>query len=223
LEQEKKKLDEIKAKKEADKKASQIKNQSQKEAAQTLQDEIKLLEVRAGGNEEAIKAAERELALKQKAREIQTQLQTDAKTALDIAKQMQALEDKAQKAKDRPEGRIQGYSSERQGGRNEARGRATQRAAESAEKRAGAYSRGFEGLDPAYARGDFGYFDPKNWQNADYEAGRYYKPQRPINPNASADAMNANQAGSSPVVTTLNELKEFASRSAIALESLSAV
>jgi len=211
LEQEKKKLDDIKAKKDADKQAAQVKTQGQKEAAQALQDEIRLLEVRAGGNEEAIKAAERELALKQKAREIQTQLQTDAKTALDIAKQMQALEDKAQKAKDRPEGRIQGYSSERQGGVGAARGRAAQRAADSAAKRAGAYSRGFEGLDPAYARGDFGYFDDSREAalNSNFEAGRYYKPDRPINPTANADAMNANQAGStSPVVGSIQQLEQ---------------
>jgi len=160
LEEEKKKLDDIKAKKDADKQATQSKIESQKEAAQSLQDEIRLLEVRANGDEKAIKAAERELALKQKVREIQTQLQIDAKTALDIAKQMQALEDKAQKAKDRPEGRIQGYSSERQGGAGAARGRAAQRAADSAAGRAGAYSRGFGGLaelnanriDPNFAR-----------------------------------------------------------------------
>jgi hypothetical protein len=188
LEQEKKKLDEIKAKKEADKKASQIKNQSQKEAAQTLQDEIRLLEVRAGGDEDAIKAAERELALKQKAREIQTQLQTDAKTALDIAKQMQALEDKAQKAKDRPEGRIQGYSFERQGGRNEARGRAAQRAADSAAKRAGAYSRGFGGL----AEFNANQIDPNF--------------AKPITPNL--DAMKAPPSTSGPVVGSIQQLEQ---------------
>jgi hypothetical protein len=188
LEQEKKKLDDIKAKKEADKKASQIKNQGQKEAAQTLQDEIRLLEVRAGGNEESIKAAERELALKQKAREIQTQLQTDAKTALDIAKQMQALEDKAQKAKDRPEGRIQGYSSGRQGGAGAARGRAAQRAADSAAKRAGAYSRGFGGL----AEFNANQIDPNF--------------ARPMTPNL--DAMKAPPSTSGPVVGSIQQLEQ---------------
>lgn len=160
LEEEKRKLDAIKKQKDADAKASQTKIQSQKEAAQALQDEMRLLEARASGDEKAIKAAEREIALKQKARDIQTQLQIDAKTALDIAKQMQALEDKAEKATDRPEGRIQGYSSERQGGREGARARAAQRASDSATKRAGAYGRAFGGLaefernqkDPNFAR-----------------------------------------------------------------------
>ena len=201
LDQEKKKLDDIQAKKDADKKTSQIKTQGQKEAAQSLQDEIRLLEVKASGDEKAIKEAEREIALKQKARDIQTQLQTDAKTALDIAKQMQALEDKAQKAKDRPEGRIQGYSSERQGGAEEARGRAAQRAAESASKRAGAYSRGFGGL------GDF-YNDQNNPNFA-----------KPMTPNL--DRMNSST--SSPVVPLLTEIKDSMARTASAIETLSAV
>lgn len=188
LEQEKKKLDEIKAKKDADKQAAQIKTQGQKEAAQSLQDEIRLLEVRASGDEKAIKAAERELALKQKAREIQTQLQTDAKTALDIAKQMQALEDKAQKAKDRPEGRIQGYSSERQGGAGAARARAAQRAAESATSRAGAYSRGFGGIGEFYS----------NQTNPNFA--------RPMTPNL--DAMKAPPSTSGPVVGSIQQLEQ---------------
>lgn len=188
LEQEKKKLDDIKAKKEADKKASQVKTQGQKEAAQTLQDEIRLLEVKASGNEEAIKAAERELALKQKAREIQTQLQVDAKTALDIAKQMQALEDKVQKAKDRPEGRIQGYSSERQGGVGAARARAAQRAADSATSRAGAYSRGFGGIGEFYS----------NQTNPNFA--------RPMTPNL--DAMKAPPSTSGPVVGSIQQLEQ---------------
>jgi hypothetical protein len=68
---------------------------------------------------------------------------------MEIAERMQGLQDAADEAADgggKKEGRIQGYSWERQGGTDAARGRAGMRAAESEQRRSQAYSRSFGGL-----------------------------------------------------------------------------
>jgi len=205
------------------KQAAQTKVESQKTFAQSLEDEIKILEAKATGDQEAIKQAEREIAVKNKAREIQQQLGKNAKEALDIAERMQALQDAANEAaegKGKKEGRIKGYSQERQGGSDEARARAVERAGASESKRREAMSRGFEGLDPAYARGDFGYFDSSREAvlKSSFEAGRYYKPEKPINPNNTAPPIKgpnnpnpetANNSGVTPVVSSVDRLYQL--------------
>lgn len=200
LNQQKQKQDQINAANETARKGAQTKVESQKNFAQSLEDEFRLLTAKASGNDKAVQAVERELAIKERTKSIQQQLGVDAKTALDIATKMQNLADKASGA-DGKGGRIQGYSSERQGGADESRGRAAQRAAESASKRAGAYSRGFGGL------GDF-YNDQNNPNFA-----------KPMTPNL--DKMNSST--SSPVVPLLTEIKDSMARTASALETLSAV
>jgi hypothetical protein len=153
LDQAKQKQDALNAAAKAAKQIAQTKVESQKTFAQSLEDEIKILEAKVTGDQEAIKQAEREIAVKNKAREIQQQLGKNAKEAMEIAERMQGLQDAADEAaegKGKREGRIQGYSWERQGGSDEARGRAATRRKESDEKRAKAYQRGFGGLDEFY-------------------------------------------------------------------------
>jgi len=149
LDQAKRKQDAINEAAKREKQIRQSKVESQKTFAQSLEDEIKILEAKATGDQEAIKQAEREIAVKNKAREIQQQLGKNAKEAMEIAERMQGLQDAADEAADgggKKEGRIQGYSFERQGGADEARGRAATRRKESDEKRAKAYERGFGGM-----------------------------------------------------------------------------
>jgi hypothetical protein len=156
LDEAKRKQDGInQANKEARKNAqSQI--ESQKNAAQSLEDEIRMIDARASGDDKRIKAAERELAIKEKSRQIQQQLGLTADKATAIATTIQDAKEKAD-AKESGGGgdggrkKIMGYSWERQGGRDEARGRAATRRQESDAKRSEAYKRGFGGLDDFYA------------------------------------------------------------------------
>lgn len=97
LDDAKRKQDAIDEKKDADKKATQSKIEGQKEAAQALQDEIDLLTVRATGDEKAIRDAEAALAIKQRARQIQRDMNVDAKTSMGIAQQIASLEQKGKK------------------------------------------------------------------------------------------------------------------------------
>jgi hypothetical protein len=153
LDQAKQKQDALNSAAKAAKKEEQSKVESQKTFAESLKDEVKILGAKATGDEEAIKQAEREIAIKNKAREIQQQLGKSATDAMDIAERMQGLQDAADEAADgagKKEGRIQGYSWERQGGSDEARGRAATRRKESDEKRAKAYERGFGGIGEFY-------------------------------------------------------------------------
>lgn len=94
VDQEKKKLDAIKNKRDADKKTTQSKVEDQKNAAQALQDEIDLLTVRATQDKKAIADAEAHLAIKQRARQIQRDLNVDSKTAMGFAEQIASLEKK---------------------------------------------------------------------------------------------------------------------------------
>ena len=210
LDQAKQKQDQLNAAAKAAKQIAQTKVESQKNFAQSLEDEVKILEAKATGDEDAIKKAEREVEIKNRAREIQLQLGKNAKEALDIAERMQALQDAANEAaegKGKREGRIQGYSWERQGGSDEARGRAATRRKESDEKRAKAYERGFGGIGEFY----------ENQTNPNFA-----KPQTPmldaskLKPVQSSSDNNAS-------VTALTEMKDLMARSVTALESLSAV
>jgi hypothetical protein len=145
LDQAKRKQEALNEAAKAAKQAAQTKVESQKTFAQSLEDEIKILEAKATGDQEAIKQAEREISVKAKAREIQLQLGKNAREAMEIAERMQALQDAAE-GKGEKSGRIQGYSFERQGGTDAARSRAGMRAAESEQRRSQAYSRSFGGL-----------------------------------------------------------------------------
>jgi hypothetical protein len=97
LDEAKRKQDAIDSKKDADRKATQSKIEGQKEAAQALQDEIDLLTVRASGDEKAIRDAEAALAIKQRTRQIQRDMNVDAKTAKGIAEQIASLEQKGKR------------------------------------------------------------------------------------------------------------------------------
>jgi hypothetical protein len=97
LDEAKRKQDAIDSKKDADRKATQSKIEGQKEAAQALQDEIDLLTVRATGDEKAIRDAEAALAIKQRARQIQRDMNVDAKTSMGIAQQIASLEQKGKR------------------------------------------------------------------------------------------------------------------------------
>jgi hypothetical protein len=188
LDEAKRKQDGInQANKEARKNAqSQI--ESQKNAAQSLEDEIRMIDARASGDDKRIKAAERELAIKEKSRQIQQQLGLTADKATAIATAIQDAKDKAE-GKESGNGRIMGYSSARQGGSDAARARAAQRRAESDAKRAAAYSRGFGGLNEFY----------RNQQDPMFA--------RPVTPNL--DRMEKNPAGtSSPVVGAVQSLEQ---------------
>ena len=165
LDQAKRKQDAINQTNKDAHKNSQLRVENQKNAAQSLEDEVRMLDARATGDEKKIKAAERELAIKEKSKEIQQQLGLTADKATAIATAIQDAKDKVE-GKEGEEGkeggrrRIMGYSWERQGGRDEARARAAQRRAEGDAKRAAAYSRSFGGLnefnanqkDPNFAR-----------------------------------------------------------------------
>ena len=190
LDQAKRKQDAInQANKEARKNA-QLSIENQKNAAQSLEDEVRMLDARATGDEKKIKAAERELAIKEKSKEIQQQLGLTADKATAIATAIQDAKDKLEgKEGGGGGGRIMGYSWARQGGRDEARARAAQRRAEGDAKRAAAYSRGFGGLNEFYAHQK----DPMF--------------ARPVTPNL--DRMKENPAGSSsPVVAAVRSLEQ---------------
>jgi hypothetical protein len=188
LDEAKRKQDGInQANKEARKNA-QLQIESQKNAAQSLEDEVRMIDARATGDEKKIKAAERELAIKEKSRQIQQQLGLTADKATAIATAIQDAKDKAE-GKESGNGRIMGYSWARQGGADAARGRAAQRRAEGDANRAAAYSRGFGGLNEFY----------RNQQDPNFA--------RPVTPNL--DRMEKNPAGtSSPVVGAVQSLEQ---------------
>jgi hypothetical protein len=112
--------------------------------------ELQILRLRADGQTKAADEAARELKIRQSARQIADQQNISYKSALEQARETADLEDKATKNKEDKGGRIQGYSFERQGGADEARGRAATRRKESDEKRAKAYERGFGGIGEFY-------------------------------------------------------------------------
>ena len=176
-----------KAKDRAKSAAKEAKSQSVAKA--DLMTQMRILAAKASGQNDLADELEKEAEIRKRAKDIADQTGVSVAKAMAISRQFQSLQDAADKTKDRPEGRIQGYSSERQGGRDEAHGRAAQRAADSAAKRAGAYSRGFGGLSEFYG----------NQTDSNFA--------RPITP--SLDAMKANPAGStSPVVSSIQQLEQ---------------
>ena len=169
-------------------KNSQLKVENQKNAAQALQDEVRMLDARATGDEKKIKAAERELEIKEKSQQIQQQLGLTADKAAAIATAIQDAKDKLE-GKESSGGRIMGYSWARQGGSDAARARASQRSAQSDANRSAAYSRGFGGLNEFYG----------NQTNPMFA--------KPVTPNL--DRMKENPTNSSsPVVGAVRSLEE---------------
>ena len=148
-----------------------------------------MIDARASGDDKRIKAAERELAIKEKSRQIQQQLGLTADKATAIATAIQDAKDKAEGNESGGRSKIMGYSWARQGGADAARGRAAQRRAEGDANRAAAYSRGFGGLNEFY----------RNQQDPNFA--------RPVTPNL--DRMEKNPAGtSSPVVGAVQSLEQ---------------
>jgi hypothetical protein len=210
LDQAKKKQEALNESAKAAKQAAQTKVESQKNFAQSLEDEVKILEAKATGDEDAIKKAEREVEIKNRAREIQQQLGKNAKEALDIAERMQALQEAANEAaegKGKKEGRIQGYSQERQGGRDEARARADQRMDEARERIGKSRERGFGGIGEFY----------ENQKNPNFA--------RPQTPMLDASRLRPVQSSSdnNASVTVLTELKTLTERMTKAVESIAVV
>jgi hypothetical protein len=192
------------------KQAAQTKVESQKNFAQSLEDEVKILEAKATGDEDAIKKAEREVEIKNRAREIQQQLGKNAKEALDIAERMQALQEAANEAaegKGKKEGRIQGYSQERQGGRDEARARADQRMDEARERIGKSRERGFGGLKEFY----------ENQTNPNFA-----RPQTPMLDSSRLRPVQSSSDNNASV-TVLTELKTLTERMTKAVESIAVV
>jgi hypothetical protein len=210
LNQAKQKQDQLNASAKAARQIAQTKVESQKNFAQSLEDEVKILEAKATGDEDAIKKAEREVEIKNRAREIQQQLGKNAKEALDIAERMQALQEAANEGaegKGKKEGRIQGYSQERQGGRDEARARADQRMNEARERIGKSRERGFGGLKEFY----------ENQTNPNFA--------RPQTPMLDASKLKPVQSSSdnNASVTVLTELKTLTERMTKAVESIAVV
>ena len=114
--------------------------------------ELDILRMKASGQEEAAAAMEKQLAIQQQARQIADSLNVSYKKAVEMARERVELEEKVNEEVDAAKaGRIQGFSAEKMGGRDEARARAEQRRALGDAKRAAAYERGFGGLDDFYA------------------------------------------------------------------------
>lgn len=174
------------AKDKAESAAKEAKSQSSAKA--DLETQMKILAAKASGQTELADQLEKEAEIRSRAKDIADQTGVSVAKAMAISRQFQDLQDAADKTKDRPEGRIQGYSSERQGGAGAARGRAAQRAADSAAGRAGAYSRGFGGL----AEFNANQIDPNF--------------ARPMTPNL--DAMKAPPSTSGPVVGSIQQLEQ---------------
>lgn len=137
--------------------ATQSRVESQKDAALSFEDELKLAKIRETGKADEIKQVEREIELKNKSLEIQRALGVMAnvakQAARDILEPGWRSEDKAAKA-----GKIMGFSSERQGTAsdkwweadfNRANGYEVraERNKKTKEKRDAAGKRGFSGLD----------------------------------------------------------------------------
>jgi hypothetical protein len=113
--------------------------------------ELEILRLKASGQDAAAAAAQEELDIKRDARSIAEALNISYKAALEMAREKAGLEKKVNEETDAAKaGRIQGFSAEKMGGRDEARNRAAQRAALSEAKRGAAYERGFGGLDDFY-------------------------------------------------------------------------
>jgi hypothetical protein len=115
--------------------------------------ELEILRMKASGQDETASAMEKQLAIQQQARQIADSLNVSYKKALEMARERVELEEKIKKSQEQTDvsGRIQGFSAEKMGGRDEARNRAAQRQALSEAKRGAAYERGFGGLDDFYA------------------------------------------------------------------------
>jgi hypothetical protein len=169
--------------------------------------ELQILRLRADGQTKAADEAARELSIRQSARQIADQQNISYKSALEQAREIADLEDKAAEGNGKKEGRIQGYSQERQGGRDEARARADQRMDEARERIGKSRERGFGGIGEFY----------ENQKNPNFA--------RPQTPMLDASRLRPVQSSvdNNASVTVLNEMKALAERSTKALEAISVV
>jgi hypothetical protein len=97
LDQAKQKQDALNAAAKAARQATQTKVESQKNFAQSLQEEVEMMKIRATGDTEIIKYAEREAQIKSRALQIQKELGKNAAEALAYAREIQDIQDAADK------------------------------------------------------------------------------------------------------------------------------
>jgi hypothetical protein len=170
LDEAKRKQDAIDSKKDADRKATQSKIEGQKEAAQALQDEIDLLTVRATGDEKAIRDAEAALAIKQRARQIQRDMNVDAKTSMGIAQQIASLEQKGKRGSG-ADTDGDGFISKREQRKSDLEQKRGQRKADSIK----GFSRGQKGLRAFGGLREFyGMQVDREWMGRDSVGSRFY-------------------------------------------------
>ncbi|MDH4474898.1 MAG: hypothetical protein QE274_00365 [Verrucomicrobiaceae bacterium] len=194
------------------------------EAVKGLMVEAEILAAKAAGQEEVVKRLEREEAIRERVKQIVEQTGLSQDKALAAATKLQDLTERAEKSEARRgedvERRIQGFSAEKMGGAEEARGRAAARRAAGDEKRAGAYKRSFGGLDefyadqkdPGFARARTPALDAFFGKRGEGEAGVSMR-------RAEAAAQGVR---SDPAVGILSDVKALLERNVAAAEALSA-
>jgi hypothetical protein len=169
--------------------------QAKAEALQSLQTETAILQARANGDAARVALLEREQRIQDRVLQIKKELGIEGQKALDMAKGIVDLEDKANKADEKGKrekgSRIQGFSAERMGGRVEARQRADERMATSRARIAAASDRSFAGLKE---------FDRINARNPD---GSRVIPLG----KAFANQSQRNAPSTDPSVPILDEIK----------------
>jgi hypothetical protein len=180
--------------------------------------ELEILRLKASGQEAAATAAEEELKIKRDAESISEALNISYKAALEMAREKAGLEKKVNDEGDgAKEGRIQGFSAEKMGGRDEARNRAAQRAALSEAKRGAAYERGFGGLDDFYADQRDPNFARAKTPLLDAAFGK----RQPMISTEKVSRTEGRSQGSESVVGVLADSKSVQERIAAAVELLS--
>ncbi len=211
------------------------------EAVKSLTAEAEILAAKAAGQEEVVKRLEREEAIRERVKQIVEQTGLSQDKALAAATKMQDLTEQAEKSEAKKgedvERRIQGFSAEKMGGRDEARERAELRRSEGNVKRSDAYKRSFKGLsgfydDPwrgeAFKLGTGEVSDEflKKWKAKGSETGVFlnqdgsYDTTR--NASFSMDKAEAAAAGvrTDPAVGILGELKALFERNVAASEAI---
>jgi hypothetical protein len=180
---------------------------TESQARSDADSELNIMRLRADGQTKAADEAARELGIRQSARQIADQQNISYKSALEQAREIADLEDKAAEGKGKKEGRIQGYSQERQGGRDEARARADQRMNEARERIGKSRERGFGGIGEFY----------ENQKNPNFA-----RPQTPMLDSSRLRPVQSSSDNNASV-TVLTELKTLTERMTKAVESIAVV
>jgi hypothetical protein len=204
---------------------------AQRTARADAEAELEILRMKASGQLDAAAVAEEELKIKQDARAIAEALNISYKAALEMAREKAGLEKKVneeankkasegtEKNDARSKGRIQGFSAEKMGGRDEARERAAQRRADSDNKRSDVYKRSFQGLQGFYN-------DPSRDWDLDFRLGLGDLPgfpspkQEPLISTSKAEAAAAKAGKSDPAVAILENVKALMERTASGIEMI---